>query len=124
MIALTKAEEEIMLILWKLGRGYVRDVLNEFPDPKPAYTTVSTLIRILETKGVVGHTNTGRNHLYFPLVDVDAYKSQEVKSLLSTFFKGSFPSMVQFFTEGGKLSKKDIQELENLVKRMKDESGK
>jgi predicted transcriptional regulator len=124
MIALTKAEEEIMLILWKLGKGYVRDVLNEFPEPKPAYTTVSTLIRILENKGVVGHTSVGRNHLYYPLVDVDAYKSQEVKSLLTTYFKGSFPSMVQFFTEGGKLSKKDIEELENLVKRMKDDPTK
>ena len=123
MKTLTKAEEEIMLILWRLGKGYVRDILKEIPEPKPAYTTVSTLVRILESKGAVSHQSIGRNHLYFPVVEMDAYKSSEVKTLVSNYFKGSFPSLVQFFAEKGKLSQADLAELENLVKSMKDDTA-
>lgn len=74
MKELTKAEEEIMQVLWKLKQAFVRDILEELPEPKPAYNTVSTIVRILENKGFVGHEAFGKSHQYYPLVAQDKYK--------------------------------------------------
>ena len=82
---LTRAELEIMQILWSLGKGFVNDVLAVMPEPKPAYNTVSTIIRILEKKGFVAHNSYGKSHEYYPLVDKDSYTGCFMNSVLNNF---------------------------------------
>jgi BlaI family penicillinase repressor len=91
MKELTKAEEQIMQVLWGLEKGFVKDVIEKLPEPKPAYNTVSTIIRILEKKKFVGHKAYGKTHEYFPLVDRDEYKKRFVRSFVRRFFGDSFP---------------------------------
>lgn len=118
MKELTKAEEEIMQVLWKLERAFVRDILEELPEPKPAYNTVSTIVRILETKGFVGHEAFGKSHQYFPLVEQDKYKSFFLKNFMSGYFGGSFEKLVSFFAKDNNL---DVQELDQLLKHVKQD---
>jgi predicted transcriptional regulator len=117
MKELTKAEEQIMQVLWGLEKGFVKDVIERLPEPKPAYNTVSTIIRILEKKKFVGHKAYGKTHEYFPLVGRDEYKKKFVRSFVRRFFGDSFPEMVSFFAGGRDMS---LQELES-VRRLLDE---
>lgn len=114
---LTKAEEEVMQILWKNGKGFVKDLLEEFPAPKPAYNTVSTIIRILETKGFVDHKSYGKTFEYFPLVNKEQYSDFIMKSMMKNYFGNSFKKMVSFFANNNKLSVKDLDELMKEVKK-------
>lgn len=116
---LTKAEEEVMQILWKNGKGFIKDFLEEFPKPKPAYNTVSTIIRILETKGFVDHKSYGKTFEYFPLVSKKQYSDFIMKSMMKNYFGNSFKQMVSFFAENNKLSIKDLDELMKEVKKSK-----
>ena len=118
MKELTKAEEEIMQILWKLDKGFVKDILEELPEPKPAYNTVSTIVRILEKKGFVGYTAFGKSHEYFPLVAEDKYKSFFLKNFMSGYFGGSFEKLVSFFAKDNNL---DVKELDQLMRHVKDD---
>ncbi|GGG21754.1 BlaI/MecI/CopY family transcriptional regulator [Pontibacter amylolyticus] len=118
MKELTKAEEEIMQILWKLEKGFVKDILEEMPEPKPAYNTVSTIVRILEKKGFVGYTAFGKSHEYFPLVAEDKYKSFFLKNFMSGYFGGSFEKLVSFFAKDNNL---DVKELDQLMRHVKDD---
>lgn len=111
MIELTKAEEQIMQILWELKKGFVKDILEKIPGPKPAYNTVSTIVRILEKKGFVGHTAFGKTHEYYPLISKDSYKSYTLKAMMTNYFNGSFKSMVSFFANENNLDIKDMEEL-------------
>src|SRR5690606_14774976 len=99
MKQLTKAEEEIMQVLWQLEKATVKDVIEQLPDPKPAYNTVSTIVRILESKGFVGYEKQGKGHLYFPLVKKQDYSNQSLNQLVENYFQGSFKSMVSFFVK-------------------------
>ncbi len=121
MKELTKAEEEIMQILWKIRKGFVKDILESFPSPKPAYNTVSTIVRILEKKGFVGYTAYGKTHEYYPLVSKEEYKGQLMNRVVKKYFSNSFHDLVSFFTESTALS---ISELEEIKKLMDDEIGK
>ncbi len=114
---LTKAEEQVMQILWKLGKGVVNDILNQMEEPKPAYNTVSTIVRILEKKGFVGYRAYGKTHEYYPLIEKKAYTQFYFKNFLSNYFGGSFSSLVSFFAKENKL---DIKELEELLKHVKN----
>ena len=118
MKELTKAEEEIMQILWKLEKGFVKDILEEMPEPKPAYNTVSTIVRILEKKGFVGYTAFGKSHEYFPLVAEDKYKSFFLKNFMSGYFGGSFEKLVSFFAKDNNL---DVKELDQLMRHVKND---
>ncbi|MCP2043713.1 BlaI/MecI/CopY family transcriptional regulator [Pontibacter sp. HSC-36F09] len=118
MKELTKAEEEIMQILWKLEKGFVKDILEEIPEPKPAYNTVSTIVRILEKKGFVGYNAFGKSHEYFPLVAEDKYKSFFLKNFMSGYFGGSFEKLVSFFAKDNNL---DVKELDQLMRHVKDD---
>jgi len=118
MKELTRAEEQIMQVLWRLKKAFVKDVIDELPDPKPAYNTVSTIIRILEKKEVVSHKAYGNTHEYFPLITKDEYKKKFFKSFLSRYFGDSFPDMVSFFAGGRDLS---LEELEEIRKRLGEE---
>jgi BlaI family transcriptional regulator, penicillinase repressor len=115
MKELTRAEEQVMQVLWSLGKGFVKDVVDALPDPKPAYNTVSTIVRILEKKGFVSHTAFGKSHEYFPLTSKDEYKKTFVKSFLKRYFGGSFPEMVSFFAGERDLSLRDLEEIRGLL---------
>jgi BlaI family transcriptional regulator, penicillinase repressor len=117
---LTRAEEEIMQVLWKLNKGFVKDIIERLPEPKPAYNTVSTIVRILETKGFVGHTAFGKTHEYHPLVSKPEYTRFYFKNFLKGYFGGSFAGLVSFFAKEENM---DIQTLEELIKQSQtDES--
>ncbi len=112
---LTKAEEQIMQVLWQLSEGSVKEVIEKLPEPKPAYNTVSTIVRILETKEFVGHRAKGRGYVYFPLVEKAVYSNHSLHKLMNGYFGGSFKSMVSFFMKENKL---DVSELEHILKEI------
>ena len=116
---LTKAEDQIMQILWKLEKGFVKDIIEEFPTPKPAYNTVSTIIRILETKGFVKHTAYGKTHEYYPAISKEKYTKFYLNSMLTGYFNGSFQNLVSFFAKENNLSVDDIEKLMKEVKPKK-----
>ena len=113
---LTRAEEEVMQILWELGKGFVKDLVERYREPKPAYNTVSTLIRILEQKGFVSHKAYGKTHEYYPLVSKDEYRKQFLNNMISDYFSGSFKQLVSFFAREEKIDRKEMEELLNLMK--------
>ena len=112
---LTRAEEQIMHIIWDKGKGLVHDILAEFPDPKPAYNTVSTIVRILEQKGFIGHKAYGRTHEYFPLITKKEYTRTYFRSFLANYFGNSYKSMASFFTAEEKLSVSELEDIRQLV---------
>ncbi|MEM5563747.1 BlaI/MecI/CopY family transcriptional regulator [Psychroserpens sp. AS72] len=109
MKQLTKAEEEIMQVLWQLEKANVKDVINELPEPKPAYNTVSTIVRILENKGFVDYEKQGKGHIYFPLLKKQEYSNQSINNLVDNYFQGSFKSMVSFFVKKNDVDLKDME---------------
>ncbi|HUX95012.1 MAG TPA: BlaI/MecI/CopY family transcriptional regulator [Bacteroidales bacterium] len=108
---LTRAEEQIMQILWDHKEGLVKDIRENFSDPKPARNTVSTVLRILEKKGYVGHKAYGNVHLYHPLVSKSEYSKSQLFSLMESYFNNSFPAMASFFAREKDLSMKELEEL-------------
>ncbi|MCF0042174.1 BlaI/MecI/CopY family transcriptional regulator [Dyadobacter fanqingshengii] len=118
---LTRAEEEIMRILWQLKKAFVKDILAEMPEPKPAYNTVSTIIRILEKKEVVGYTAYGKTHEYFPLISEEEYKRHEMQQLMVNYFDNSLPNLVSFFVKDNDLKSKDLDEIMKLINDHKNE---
>jgi BlaI family transcriptional regulator, penicillinase repressor len=121
MNRLTKAEEQIMHILWDLERGLVRDVIEKLPDPKPAYNTVSTVIRILEKKGFVDHKAYGTTYEYFPIINKEEYTRVNFSHLMKDYFNNSFPEMAAFFARENNLS---LEELQDMLKITEDELKK
>jgi predicted transcriptional regulator len=116
MKELTKAEEQIMHILWKLEEGVVNDIIEQMSEPKPAYNTVSTIVRILEKKGFVDHKAYGKTHLYFPLISKKAYTRSFMKNFMSSYFGNSFREMVSFFAKEDNMSVSEIEELMQDIK--------
>jgi len=118
MKELTKAEEQVMQVLWDLGKGFVKDILEQMPEPKPAYNTVSTLIRILEKKGFVGYQAYGKTHEYFPLVQKEKYTRQFLKNFVGNYFGGSYQQLVSFFAKEENM---DLKELDQLMQHVKQD---
>ncbi len=117
MKELTKAEEQIMQLLWKLEKAFVKDIIDKIPEPKPAYNTVSTIIRILEKKGFVDHYAYGKTHEYFPLISRKEYTRSFMKNFMRNYFSGSFQEMVSFFAKEDNMSLTDFDEMMEDVKR-------
>ncbi len=117
MKELTKAEEEIMQVLWDLETAFVKEIIKMLPEPKPAYNTVSTIVRILQQKGFVGHESHGKSHKYHPLISKESYTRSFMKGFVRRYFSGSYQQMVSFFTKEDNLS---LQELEELLHELKD----
>jgi BlaI family penicillinase repressor len=117
---LTKAEDQVMQILWKLQKGFVKDIIEEMPNPKPAYNTVSTIVRILETKGFVDHKAYGKTHEYFPLITKEKYTKFYLNNLIKGYFNGSFQNLVSFFAKENKM---DIHDLEKLLEELKNQKS-
>lgn len=120
MKELTRAEEQVMQILWDLGKGFVREFIDEMPAPKPAYNTVSTIIRILEKKGFVSHKAYGKSHEYFPIVSKEEYKHSFGKRFMRSYFGGSFKEMVSFFAREDRIDLNELDELLQEIKENKD----
>jgi BlaI family transcriptional regulator, penicillinase repressor len=114
---LTRAEDQVMQILWQLERGVVKDIIEKMPKPKPAYNTVSTIVRILETKGFVGHKAYGKTHEYFPLISKEKYSKFYLNNMLNGYFNGSFQNLVSFFAKDEELNVSDI---DALLKHLED----
>ena len=115
MKELTKAEEELMQILWTLRKGFINDILDELPNPKPAYNTVSTIVRILEKKGFVGHTAYGKSHEYYPLINKKEYTRSYFGLFMKNYFGNSYKEMVSFFTSDNNLNIKELEELKQAM---------
>jgi len=115
MKELTKAEEELMQILWKLGKGFVNDILDELKNPKPAYNTVSTIVRILEKKGFVDHTAYGKSHEYYPIVSKKEYTKTYFGHFMKNYFGNSYREMVSFFTNDNNLNLLELEELKQAM---------
>lgn len=125
MKQLTKAEEQVMQILWVINEGIVKDVVDNFKEQKPAYTTVATVFKVLENKGFVTKRKIGNTHLYRPLVSKDAYTKFQFSSLLKNYFNGSFPKMATFFARENNLSISELEELMRITEEeLKKESNK
>jgi len=118
---LTKAEEQIMQILWQLNEAIVKDILDKMPDPKPAYNTVSTVVRVLEGKGFIDHKAYGNSHVYFPLVSEAEYKKFTFDKMMKSYFNDSYKSLVSFIADEKKLGIKELDELTNLIDKLKNE---
>src|SRR5690554_4415972 len=116
---LTKAEEDIMQVLWALEEANVASIIEKLPEPKPAYNTVSTIVRILESKDFVDYRKEGRGHVYFPKVKKSEYSNQSLNKLMDGYFQGSFKSMVSFFMKKNDIS---IQEMEAIMKEINSEN--
>jgi len=121
MKQLTKAEEQIMHILWKLKEAIVKDVVDGFDESKPAYTTVATVLKVLEKKGFVGHKSIGNTHLFYPAVSKNDYTRFQFSTLLKDYFNGSFPKMATFFARENNIG---IEELEEMLKITESELNK
>lgn len=117
---LTKAEEQIMQIVWQLENAFVKEVIDLLPEPKPAYNTVSTIIRILETKGFIGHKAFGKSHQYFPLVSKEEYKRHATEKLLGGYFENSVERMFSFFVKEEKLDLSDVDEIMKMINKLKN----
>lgn len=116
---LTRAEEQIMQEIWELGGGFVKEVIERLPDPKPAYNTVSTIIRILETKGFLDHKAFGKSHRYFPIVSKEEYKKLITGKLMNNYFDNSASNMLSFFLEENKVDLKELDEILKVIQENK-----
>ncbi len=121
IISLTKAEEQVMQILWNLKEGVVKDVVEGFDEQRPAYTTVATVLSVLEKKGFVTRKKNGNVNLFLPEISKKEYTGFQFKTLLSDYFNGSFPKMATFFAKENNLS---ITELEEMLKITESELNK
>lgn len=118
-ITLTRGEEEVMQILWRLEKACVGDIIAQMPEPKPKYTTVATFIKILENKGAVAHEVCGKSHRYYPLIAKEQYAGNIFGDLLRNYFGGSLSQVVSFFSEREKISADEMEEILGIMQKMR-----
>ena len=119
MIKLTRKEEELMKILWEINKGFVKDILSRYPDPKPHYNTVSSLVRLLQDKGFIGHKEYGNTHEYFPMVSKEEYRKHFIKYVIQDYFDNSYRNVVTYFVEEKNIKP---EELEGIIKLMRNKN--
>ena len=112
---LTRAEEEVMQVLWQLEEGLVHDILARFPEPRPAYNTVSTIIRILEQKGFVDHRAYGRTYVYYPLIARKDYTRSYFRNMVANHFGNSYKALASFFAREEELGVKELEEIRRMI---------
>lgn len=115
MKELTRAEEQVMQILWELENAFVKEIIEKIEDPKPAYNTVSTIVRILEKKGFVGHVAYGKSHQYYPLMTKKEYTRKFMKGFVRNYFSNSYREMVSFFAKEEQVSLSELEEVKRMV---------
>lgn len=116
---LTRKEEEIMLVLWKLEKAFVKEIIEHLPEPKPHYNTVSTFIRLMVDKGIVAYEAFGKSHRYYPLLKEEKYKDKSIKDLVSGYFDNSVKGLVAHFAKKEKLSVKDLKDIIDMIENGK-----
>lgn len=119
MQKLTNKEEEVMHILWKLKKAFVKDVLAEIKEDKPHYNTLSTIVRNLEEKGFVSHNAYGNTHQYYPIVTIEEYRKKFMNTAIENFFDSSYKNMVSFFAEENKISAEELREILAIIEQKK-----
>ncbi len=115
MKELTKAEEQVMQYVWKLEKAFLKDIVEQFPEPKPAYTTISTVIRVLVKKGFIGHNTYGKVHEYYPQIEKKEYTRVFMGTLIKNFFNNSSQKFMSFFTSNDEMSVSELEELRNML---------
>ena len=123
MKSLTKKEEEIMQVIWELKRALVNDIIPRLKVPDLPYTTVSSIVRILEKKGFVDHKSYGTTHEYFPLVTKEEYRKAQMKNFVRSYFDSSYKSVVSFFAENQDISPEDLKEILDIIENKKSKSN-
>ncbi len=123
MRELTKAEEQVMLILWELKEAIVKDVIDRMEEPKPAYNTVSTVIRVLEGKGFIDHKAIGNTHIYFPIITEEQYKHFAFDKVLNNYFENSYESLVSFLVKEKNLDVSQLDEIIALAEQLKNKKS-
>ena len=121
MSTLTKAEEKIMKILWKIEKGFINDILEQFPDPKPPYNSVSTIVRVLVKKEIVSFNKYGNTYQYYPLITKEEYRKSQMGRLIKDYYNNSLKQVVNFFSENKNL---DIDEVEEVMKMLNEIKNK
>ena len=119
MDALTPQEEQLMLIIWQTGKGFVKEYREKYPTPQPPYTTVATIIKKLEAKGYVGSKLYGNTYEYTPLIKEETYKRNYLSNVVNNFFSNSYKDMVTFFANEEKLSKAELEEILSMIRKRK-----
>ena len=117
MKELTRAEEQVMRYLWKIRSGFLKQIIEQYPEPKPAYTTVSTVIRVLVKKGFISYRTFGKTHEYYPTVSRDRYFKNHFKTLVKNYFSNSPQRFVSFFTEKGNLDVSELEEMKSIIEK-------
>ncbi|MBS2213629.1 BlaI/MecI/CopY family transcriptional regulator [Carboxylicivirga mesophila] len=124
MIELTKAEEQVMHYLWNIEKGFLKDIIEQYPDPKPAYTTVSTVVRVLVKKKAIAYNSYGKVNEYYPLIKKSAYSKKHVSNLVQNFFDNSPGQFASFFTKESNLSVSELEDLKALIDEQISEKKK
>ena len=119
MITLTKAEEKIMKILWKIEKGFIKDIQDQYSKPKPPYNSISTIVRVLVQKEIVGYTAYGKTHEYYPLISKEEYRKGQLSKLVTEYYDNSLKQVVNFFSESKKLDDNELDEAMKMLKELK-----
>lgn len=119
MKELTRAEENVMQIYWELNKAFVKDVIEQFPDPKPSYSTISTVTRILESKGFLSYKKYGNTYQYFPVISKTEYAKQSLKKLSSNYFNNSLKKLVSNFPGQSDLDIREVDEIIEMLNQLK-----
>ena len=119
MVNLTKAEEKIMKILWDIGKGFIKDIRDQYPDPKPPYNSVSTIVRVLAQKEIVGYKVYGISYEYYPLISKEEYRKGQLSRLISDYYNNSLTQIVSFFSESSNLDKAELDEALKMLEELK-----
>lgn len=116
MKKLTRKEEELMMVLWKLEKAFVKEIIEQYPEPRPHYNTVSSLVRLLQDKGIIGFTQYGNTYEYYPLISRDDYRKTFMNQVISDYFDNSYSSAVAFFVKEKELKPEELEEILQLIK--------
>ena len=119
MINLTKTEERTMKILWEIKKGFIKDIRDKYPDPIPPYNTVSTIVRVLVQKEIVGYTAYGKTHEYYPLISKDEYRKGQLSQIVTDYYNNSLKQVVSFFSESKQLDESELNEVMNMLEEIK-----
>jgi len=119
MQKLAKREEQIMQACWQLENAFIKEIINEMPDPKPHYNTIATMVKILEDKGFLGHETIGNVFRYYPVISKDSYQKHAMNDIVSQYFDNSYPNMLMFFAKEQKISDEELNDIVNLIKSQK-----
>lgn len=121
---LSKSEEELMNFLWKKEKAYLKDLQEAYPDPKPAATTIATMLKRMIDKGVIAYDTDGKSRQYFPLIQKSDYFSKHLKGLIKNFFNGSTTQFASFFTEEVNLTAEELEDLKSIIEKQIEKKQK